>query len=102
MAQQQSEHAEALRAAQMTNKSLESAQMIVSSELRRLTARVRTIILLWSFLESACFLIRIFATFQNLELATINNHLQEEVQGKRTAVVVMCLLDRIFYFLQPI
>lgn len=42
LSQQQADHNEALRQAQAAKQSLESAQMIVSTELRRVTARVST------------------------------------------------------------
>ena len=53
------------------------------------------------FLDSACFLNRIFATFQNQELATINNNLQEEVQGKNCPSW-WCVCGINFYSFQPI
>lgn len=40
LSQQQADHAEALRQAQAAKQSLESAQMIVGTELRRVNARV--------------------------------------------------------------
>lgn len=54
MAQQQSEHADALRTSQLATKSLESAQLIVSSELRRVTARVRACMLLFALKVMVC------------------------------------------------